>query len=110
MELYVGRRDLPHRAMSIAREVKVCRILFIFDKSKDCGTPPTSQELLGDQFFINVENKFRTDIKPNIRAYLEKYHVSYILRDKVLNPQYQPEALGAVRVYADDRYEIYRLQ
>lgn len=109
MELYVGRHDLPHRAMTIAREIKVCRIFFFWDKSKDCGTPPTSEELLGDQFFIDIENKFWTDIKPNIKAYLKKYHVSYILKDKVLNPQYHPETLGAVRVYTDDRYEIYRL-
>lgn len=109
MELYVGRHDLPHHAMTVAREIKVCKLLFIFDTSKDCGVPPTSQELLGDQFFIDMENKFRTDIRPNIKAYLAKYHVSYVLKDIVLNPNYRPEALGAVRVYADERYEIYRL-
>lgn len=109
MELYVGRHDLPHQAMTVAREIKVCKLLFFWDKSKECGVPPTSQELLGDQFFIDIEKKFRTDIKPNIRAYLAKYHVSYVLKDTVLNPNYRPEALGAVRVYADDRYEIYRL-
>jgi len=109
MELYVGRHDLPHAAMTLARESKVCRLLYFWDKHKNCGTPLTSQELLGDQFFTDLENKFQTDIKPNIRAYLAKYHVSYILKDKVLDPQYRPEALGAVRVYADDRYELYRL-
>lgn len=109
MELYIGRHDLPHQAMTIAREIKVCRLIFFFDKSKQCGTPPTSEELLGDQFFIDIGRKFQTDIKPNIKAYLAKYHVSYILKDIVLDPQYHPEALGAVRVYADDRYEIYRL-
>ena len=110
MELYIGRHDLPHQAMTIAREIKVCRLLFFWDKSKDCGTPPTSEELLGDQFFINIEHQFQKDIKPNIKAYLAKYHVSYILKDIVLNPQYHPEVLGAVRVYADGRYEIYQLQ
>lgn len=109
MELYVGRRDLPHQAMTIAREIKVCRALFFLSKEKDCGTPPTSEELLGDQFFIDIENKFQTVIKPNIKEYLEKYHVSYILKDKKLHPHYRPEALGAVRVYTDEKYEIYRL-
>lgn len=109
MELYLGRHDLPHAAMTIAREIKVCRILFFWDKGKDCGTPPTSQELLGEQFFADIENKFQTDIKPNIKAYLKKYHVSYLLKDKELRSHYRPEALGAVRVYADDRYEIYHL-
>lgn len=110
MELYIGRNDLPHRAMTIAREIKVCRVLFFLDKRKDCGTPPTSEELLGDQFFTDIESKFQKDIKPNIKAYLKKYHVSYILKDTVRNPHYRPEALGAVRVYTDSRYEIYQLR
>src|SRR3989344_3398931 len=109
MGLYLGRRDLPHAAKTIERGIKLCRLLFFWDASKDCGTPPSPAGLLGETFFTDLEEKFRTDIKPNIRAYLKKYHVSYILKDKVLDPQYHPEALGAVRVYADDRYEIWHL-
>ena len=109
MGLYLGRQDFPHKAKTIERGIKVCRILFFWDKNKDCGTPPTPQELLGDQFFIDLENKFQNDIKPNIKEYLKKYHVSYILKDKTLDPQYHPEELGATRVYSDDRYEIYHL-
>lgn len=109
MGVYLGRHDMPHQAMTIVREIKICRILFFWDKNKDCGTPPTPQSLLGDAFFIDLENKFQNDIKPNIKAYLKKYHVSYILKDTVLNPQYHPETLGAVRVYTDDRYEIWHL-
>jgi hypothetical protein len=109
MDLYLGRRDFPHQAMTIAREVKVCRILFFFAKNKDCGTIPTPRSLLGEEFFISLEDKFQNDIKPNIKAYLAKYHVAYILKDKTLDLNYRPEALGAVRVYTDDRYEIYRL-
>jgi len=109
MELYLGRRDLPHQAKTIEREIKVCRILFFWDSGKDCGTPPTSADLLGDQFFVDLEKRFATDIKPNIKAYLAKYHVSYILKDRLLDPEYDPETLEAVRVYADDRFELYRL-
>ncbi len=107
--LYLGRHDFPHEAKTIERQVKICRILFFWDKNKDCGTIPTPQSLLGDKFFSDLEDKFRNDIKPNIKAYLKKYHVSYILKDKVLDPKYHPEALGAVLVYSDDRYEIYHL-
>lgn len=109
MGLYLGRRDIPHQAKTIERGIKICRILFFWDKNKDCGMPPTSQELLGDKFFEDLENKFQTDIKPNIKTYLKKYHVSYILKDKVLNPTYRTEVLGAKLVYSDDRYEIYHL-
>ncbi len=109
MGLYLGRRDLPHAAKTIERGIKICRIVFFWDKSKDCGIIPTPQSLLGEKFFTDLEEKFRTDVKPNIRAYLQKYHVSYILKDKALDPQYHPEKLGAVRVYTDDRYEIWHL-
>lgn len=107
--LYLGRHDFPHYAKTLERGVKICRILFFWDKGKDCGTIPTPQSLLGDTFFTDLENKFQTDIKPNIKAYLKKYHVSYILKDKVLNPKYRPEVLGAKLVYSDDRYEIWHL-
>jgi hypothetical protein len=110
MSLYLGRSDLPHRANTVARGIKICRILFFWDAGKDCGTPPTPQQLLGEQFFIDLDKKFRTDIKPNITAYLKKYHVSYILKDIELNPRYDPEVLGAVRVYRDDRFELYKMQ
>ncbi|MBI4065863.1 hypothetical protein HY412_01560 [Candidatus Kaiserbacteria bacterium] len=109
MTLYLGRHDIPHAAKTVERKIKICRILFFWDKSKDCGTPPKPQELLGDKFFTDLENKFQNDIKPNIKSYLEKYHVSYILKDKMLDTQYHPETLGAVRVYSDDRFELWRL-
>lgn len=108
--LYLGRRDFPHQAKTIERGIKICRILFFWDKGKECGTIPTPQSLLGDQFFTDLENKFQTDIRPNIKAYLKKYHVSYILKDKILDPKYHPETLGAKLVYSDDRYEIWHLQ
>lgn len=109
MSLYLGRHDFPHQAKTIEREVKVCRLLFFWDKQRRCGTIPTPQSLLGDVFFQGLEKKFRTDIVPNIKAYLAKYHVAYILKDTLLNPEYRPEQLGAVRVYVDGRFEIYRL-
>ena len=109
MRLYLGRGDYPHRPNTIARQIKICRILFFWDKSKDCGKPPTYQEFVGDKVFSDLETKFQSDIKPNIKAYLKKYHVSYILKDVVLDPQYHPETLGAKLVYSDARFELYRL-
>ena len=110
MESYLGRQDTAHIAKTIERGIKICRILFFWDTTKDCGIPPTPQQLLGEKFFTDLEKKFRTDVKPNIKAYLKKYHVSYILMDKTLDSPYRPETLGAVRAYADDRFELYKLQ
>lgn len=109
MELYLGRGDVFHKPKTVERSIKLCRLLFFWDADRDCGTPPTPQELLGADFFSDLEKKFKTDIKPNIKAYLAKYHVTYLLKDKVLNPTYRPQVLGAARVYEDDRYELYRL-
>lgn len=109
MWTYLGRQDTAHKAKTVERGIKICRILFVWDKSKDCGTPPTAIGMLGANFFADLEKKFRTDIKPNIKEYLKKYHVSYILKDTVLDAHYAPETLGATRVYSDGRFEIYRL-
>lgn len=110
MTSYLGRQDTAHIAKTIERGIKICRILFFWDTNKDCGTPPTPQQLLGEKFFTDLEAKFQTDVKPNIKAYLKKYHVSYILKDKENDSQYHPEALGAVRVYRDSRFELYKMQ
>ena len=110
IEDYLGRQDTAHNAKTIERGIKICRILFFWDKSKDCGTPPTPQQLLGEKFFTDLEKKFRTDIKPNIKAYLKKYHVLYMLKDKTLDSTYHPETLGAVLVYTDGRFELYKMQ
>ena len=109
MRVYLGRHDMPHAAKTEERKIKICRIIFFWDSNKDCGTPQTPAEYLGDAFFVDLENKFQNDIKPNIKAYLKKYHFSYILKDKILNPSYHPEVLGAKRVYADDRFELWQL-
>ena len=107
--LYLGRQDIAHKAKTVERGIKICRILFFLDTGKDCGTPPTALGLLGEKFFSDLEQKFLTDIKPNIRDYLKKYSVSYIIKDTILDSQYYPEKLGATRVYGDGRFEIYLL-
>lgn len=106
---YLGRKDAAHEAKTIERGIKLCRVLFFWDSKKDCGTIPTPQSLLGDAFFANLSKRFTTDIQPNVKQYLAKYHVNYILKDKTLDQSYKPEQLGAVRVYADERYEIWSL-
>lgn len=107
MGYYLGRRDLFHQAKTIEREVKVCRMLF-FWRHAVCGDIPTSQSLLGQAFFSGLANHFANDIAPNIKDYLQKYHVSYVLKNTAVNTSWRPEALGATRVYADNVYEIYR--
>ncbi len=106
---YVGRQDAFHRAKSIERGIKICRIIFYFDRAHDCGVPPTSIELMGEPFFAGLEKKFTDDVRPHIKTYLQKYHVSYIIRDTTMSPSWAPQTLGAHKVWSDDRYEVYHL-
>lgn len=106
---YVGRQDAFHRAKTIERGIKICRIIFYFDKAHDCGVPPTSIELMGEPFFAGLERKFQNEIRPNIGSFLQKYHVSYIIKDTTLEPSWQPQKLGAQKVWSNSRYEVYKL-
>ena len=106
---FVGRQDAYHNAKTLERGIKICRIFHFYDRTHDCGAVPTSLSLLGDPFFVGLEKKFKDDVKPNIKDYLKKYHVSYILKDDVKNPTMHPEDLGAVRVYSDGRFELFKL-
>lgn len=108
LSYYVGRQDAFHRAKSIERGIKLCRIIYFYNGGENCGTPPTSVDLFGAQFFADLEYKFTTDIRPNIAQYLKKYHVSYSIKDTRLNATMLPENLGGTRVWSDGRYEIYK--
>ncbi|OGG77937.1 hypothetical protein A3B35_02145 [Candidatus Kaiserbacteria bacterium RIFCSPLOWO2_01_FULL_54_24] len=106
---HAGRANTFHLPKTIERGIKICRIIFFWNKGHDCGVPPTPQALMGEAYFDGLVARFETDIKPNIEEYLKKYQVSYILKDIKRDPQYRPEVLGAVRVYQDARFEVYKL-
>ncbi|MSR71027.1 hypothetical protein EXS62_03255 [Candidatus Kaiserbacteria bacterium] len=109
MNMFVGRANAYHLPKTIERGVKLCRIFFFWDRGHDCGEVPTPVGLLGEKYFADLAARFKNDIQPNIKMYLQKYHVAYVLKDKVLDTAYHPEVLGGVRVYQDDRFELYQL-
>ncbi|MEK7602508.1 MAG: hypothetical protein AAB472_03420 [Patescibacteria group bacterium] len=110
VDLYLGRQWAFHKAKTIERRIKLCRILHhLTNPSYDCGTVPSSVDVIGEERFVEWERKFTSDIKPHILDYLAKYHVSYILKDVLSHPEYQPEKLGAKKVYEDGRFELWKL-
>lgn len=109
MGLYLGLSQLDHDAGAINNKKALCRAIFFWDARHECGKNITPQALLGDDFFIALRRKFTDDIKPNIHEYLKKYHVKYILKDMVLDPEYQPQKLGAQLVWQDELYQIWEL-
>lgn len=108
MVTFAGRGKTFHEAKTLERGVKLCKI-FMFWDTKKCGTSPTPYELFGEENFVKMEQKFQNQIKPNISFYLQKYHVKYIVKDTVRDPQYNPSKLGAKKMYDDGRFEIYKL-
>ncbi|PIR83430.1 hypothetical protein COU19_00515 [Candidatus Kaiserbacteria bacterium CG10_big_fil_rev_8_21_14_0_10_56_12] len=109
MEIYLGRADLAHKAGSFARAVRVCKLVFFWDRTHDCGTISTPRGLLGEAFFVNLAHEFEYTIAPHIKEYLAKYHVRYLLTDTVQDTAYRPATLGATLVYTNGRYDLYRL-
>jgi hypothetical protein len=106
IDWYMGRQDAYHKAKTIERGVKICRLL---RAHSDCGAVPSSQDLLGDEFFAKMLADFDTEIRPNIKDYLQQYHASYILKDIKINADWKPETLGAHVVWSDNRFTIYQL-
>lgn len=109
VEQYVGRANAYHLPQTREREAFVCKLLHLGDTSS-CPPALTAQELLGDEYFNGLAEKFNKDIRPNIKKYLDAYHVSYILKDKVRDVHYRPQELGGTLVYSDEHFELYKLQ
>jgi MFS family permease len=97
-----------HLAGTHNREVKLCRLLRLDLFGKDCGILTDSVTLntpLSEQMFL----RFTNEIKPNIDAKIEKFHVRYIMTDKEHEATFHPELLKNVtRVYEDTHAVIYR--
>lgn len=109
MLLHAGRANTFHLPKTIERKIKICKVFFFWDKARDCGVVPTPQGLMGEKYFEDLAARFAQDITPNIREYLAKYQVSYVLKNIESSPHWRPEELGGVRVYTDERFELYKL-
>ena len=55
--------------------------------------------------------RYKTEILPNLRDELKKFHVAYILKDLKNDSDFHPERLPyAKEVYSDGRFVIYTVQ
>jgi len=106
---YAGPAAFAHRANTVNRGVKLCRLLHLerFGILRTCGELVTPEGLLGDAYFDNLIRENNTEIRPHIRELLAKYHVSYIATAEPLSPALE-HLFGAMLVYHDSQYLIYR--
>lgn len=99
--------DTPN---TINRGVKICRMLRLYRLGYKCGELTDSRTLYAEHYEEMYE-RYRKDIVPNLQEKLQKYHVAYIMKDKLRDTDFRPERLPFIeRVYDDGRYEIYEVQ
>ncbi len=99
--------DTPN---TINRSVKACRVLRLSLLGYECGTIVSARTLYA-QHYAQMYARYKTEIQPHLRQELEKFHVTYIIKDTQTDTDFHPERLPNVKeVYSDDRFLIYKLQ
>jgi len=108
LRAYAGPAAFAHRANTVNRGVKLCRLLQLGRLGYSCGDLVTPEGLLGDAYFDNLIHKNDTQIRPRINELLARYHVSYLATTEPLSPALI-RLFGVTLAYQDSRYLIYRL-
>lgn len=99
--------DTPN---TLNRSVKMCRGLHLYRLGFECGQMTDSRKLY-DAHYKEMFDRYIKDIQPHMRDKLQKYHVTYLIKDKIMEADFHPERLEYVeRVYEDGRYEIYKMK
>ena len=108
--VYAGRRLAIYEPNTHNRQVRVCQLLSLNLLGYDCGKITDVNSLAGENFFQDLYKRYLSEIKPNINQELKKFQVAYIIKDKQINKNFEPEKLnGAKKVYSDERFEVYKL-
>ena len=109
---YGGVGNAYHGWKTHNRKVKLCDLLLLGRLGCECGELTDRETYIGAQYFTDLYERYRFEIKPNINSYLEKYQVAYIIKDNETDRvEFQPMLIvGAKQVYNDGRFEIYSLQ
>lgn len=106
---YAGSGNAVHPYKIYNRKVKLCRILHLNYFGYNCGDTTTSVGFKGEQYFNTLYEQYINEIKPNIKNYLLKYHVSYVIQDLSGGMTVDPKEIDGVLVYNDGIFLIYKL-
>jgi len=102
---YAGVGNSIHQYKTYNRKVKICKILGFY-----CGMETNAVSYKGNDYFIGLHKQYLNSIKPNLTNFLNKYNVSYILRDKTIKDDFNPsKILGTKLVWYNDFFEIYTI-
>lgn len=108
MSAYGGPALAWHRANTVNREVRLCKLLRLDAFGRPCGETVTSETLVGAAYFDALLARNESHIRPHVRELLEKYHVAYILSSSPLPPALTSK-VSVEQVYEDSDYFVYRV-
>jgi len=106
---YAGAGDAVHRYKTHNRKVVLCRLLKLDKLGHNCGEKTDPFTLKGEQYFVDLYDRYTKEIVPNIGFYLKKYKVAYFIRDRSANKNIDADQIGMERVYYDDNFEVYKV-
>jgi len=74
-----------------------------------CGELTDSQRLYAP-LYAQMWERYISEVLPRLEDTLEKYRVSYVVKDRLRDTDFNPERLkNAELVYQDERVLLYRL-
>jgi len=88
-------------------KVRICHFLRLNYFGYNCEEAVEAISLRGEEYFDNLFNLYKQEIKPGISEKISKFQVSYIIKDSIYDINLQPEILGAKPIYQDERFIIY---
>lgn len=107
---YAGGPAAVHLYKTHNRKVTLCRFFRLDGLGYDCGEKTDAFTLKGEQYFIDLYDKYEKEIVPNIGDYLKKYQVAYFIKDARVNKNLDAEKIGLERVYDDGNFEVYKIK
>jgi hypothetical protein len=109
---YGGVGNEFHQYKAHNRYVRFCRLLRLDLWGRNCGQMEDAYSFKGEAYFQNLFNRYHQEIKPFLKEKLDKFHVTYMIKDANYSSGFQPEKIaGAALVYRspDQRFLIYKL-
>ena len=106
---YAGVGNAVHQYKTHNRTVTLCRI-FLSHVGVTCGNITDPISLKGVNYFVNLHTEYTQNIRPNILPELKKFHVTYIIKDKIHDVSWAPDKIpGTKLLWSNERFEIYSI-
>lgn len=107
---YSGVGNSIHQYKTHNRKVNLCNIFKFSYLGMNCGQLTDAVSFKGEDYFVNLFNQYKNDIKPDIVEKLKKFNVTYIVKDKTATNIFKPEKIPNTElVWSEGDFEIYRI-